>query len=102
MLDDMLEYVPAAISHEYMQQKQKFLLPSDTYSDWVLFAITEGKFNFRIDETEGTAGFGDIVFCPPGILFEREVVETVSFFFYTFEWRIWSNTVIASPPFPMG
>ncbi|WP_339316752.1 AraC family transcriptional regulator [Paenibacillus sp. FSL R10-2734] len=102
MLDDMLEYVPTAISHEYMQQKQKFLLPSDTYSDWVLFAITEGKFNFRIDETEGIAGFGDIVFCPPGILFEREVVETVSFFFYTFEWRKWSNVVKASLPFPMG
>ncbi|WP_052486966.1 AraC family transcriptional regulator [Gordoniibacillus kamchatkensis] len=81
------EYRPAAVSHVYWRQKREFQLPSDTYADWVLFAVTAGRFRYKIGEAEGEAGFGDAVFCPPHVPFERQVVDPVSFHFYTFRWR---------------
>ncbi|MFC0215108.1 helix-turn-helix domain-containing protein [Paenibacillus chartarius] len=85
-LEDGWRYAPAAVSHMYWRRKEQFQFACDTYREWVLFAVTEGRFRYRIEERSGEAGFGDVVFCPAGAAFHREVVHPVSFHFYHFRW----------------
>ncbi|WP_284642327.1 AraC family transcriptional regulator [Paenibacillus silviterrae] len=75
---------PITISHVYWKQKPAFQFREDEYADWVLFAVADGRFRYRIESFSGEAGFGDLIFCPPSTVFEREVLEPVSFYFYTF------------------
>ncbi|MHA6484858.1 helix-turn-helix domain-containing protein [Paenibacillus sp. strain BS8-2] len=83
---DFLTIDPYPISNMYWHRKDAFLLAEDQYENWVMFAVTDGQFRFRIHNTEGVAMRGDLVICPPHTPFFREVVEPVSFYFYTFRW----------------
>lgn len=60
-------------------------MDKDRYSLWVLFAIESGKFYYRIGEERGEAGAGDLVYCPPGITFEREMVSPLALHYIGFE-----------------
>ncbi len=51
---------------------------------WVLFAVEQGSFRYRIGEQEDVAQFGDLVLCPPHMPFERETISPLSFHFFTF------------------
>ncbi|MFC4778876.1 helix-turn-helix domain-containing protein [Paenibacillus sp. GCM10023252] len=79
-------FVQTALSHVFWRKKEQFELAVDTYDHWVLFAVTEGSFRYEIEDKSGEAAYGDLVFCPPGAAFHREVLQTVSFHFYSFEW----------------
>lgn len=81
-------WVPQVISHVFWYRKKAFQLKEDTYADWVLFAVQAGSFRYRIGEASGEAGFGDAVLCPPGMAFQREVLEPVTFHFYTIAWHV--------------
>ncbi|AJY77699.1 hypothetical protein VN24_13085 [Paenibacillus beijingensis] len=98
-------FVPAAISHVYWNRKEQFEMKVDTYDEWVLFAVTEGRFRYRIEVAEGVSGFGDIVFCPPKTPFHREAIEPVSFHFYRFRWEpapSLPNDPLSAEPRPVG
>ncbi|UUZ79770.1 hypothetical protein LJK88_32540 [Paenibacillus sp. P26] len=88
------EAVPSPVSHVFWRQKRAFQLAEDTYADWVLFAVTEGRFRYGIGAARGEAGFGDLVFCPPQTTFHREVIDPVSFHFYTFRWSSLDGRVL--------
>ncbi|ULL13581.1 AraC family transcriptional regulator [Paenibacillus sp. H1-7] len=80
------EWLPVVLQYTFWKRKADFQLAEDTYEEWVLFAVEEGSFRYEISESSGTAAFGDIIVCPPRTPFHREVVEPVSFHFYTFGW----------------
>lgn len=74
-----------AFSHIYWHLKPEFLLEEDRYDDaWVLFAVEDGSFRFRIGDAEGVAGGGDLVLCPPGMPFKRKTLTPLSFHFLRF------------------
>ncbi|WP_082423168.1 AraC family transcriptional regulator [Paenibacillus dakarensis] len=73
------------VSHAYFERKEKFEMDTDRYSVWVLFALEAGKFYYRIGEEWGEAGAGDLVFCPPGFSFEREMVLPLALHYIGFE-----------------
>lgn len=100
---DEWRYTPTLISHVFWRQKEAFQLAVDAYADWVLFAVTEGGFRYRVEDSEGEAGFGDLVFCPPQTAFHREVTRPMSFHFYTFAWqRAEASSTGSGPPRPSG
>jgi AraC family transcriptional regulator len=68
-----------------------------------MFAVEEGSFGYRVGDVEGTAVFGDAVLCPPGTVFEREVIEPVSFHFITLAWQAGSlqGSLTTAPPLPI-
>lgn len=74
---------------DYWREKQGFVKPVETNDCWTMFAVEEGRFSFTIDRYSGTAAAGDVVLCPPGIDFYREMVSPLSFFcikfFYTLQ-----------------
>lgn len=74
------------ISHVYWPQKSEFMLASDTYPCWTLFAVEAGRFHYSIGEERGEAGFGDLVLCPPNIPFIRKTLEPLTFHFLQFVW----------------
>jgi AraC-like DNA-binding protein len=97
-------FEPAGISSVLWQRKRQFELACDTYAEWVLFAATDGRFRYRIEQAEGEAGFGDLVFCPPGTAFHRDVLRPVTFHFYRFQWLPAPGLADeqAAPPRPCG
>ncbi|WP_438347401.1 helix-turn-helix domain-containing protein [Paenibacillus sp. FA6] len=72
------------VNHIYWKQKAHFALQSDCYHTWVVFAVEEGVFRYKIGEESGLASFGDVVVCPPGIAFWRQAVTPLSFHFIQF------------------
>jgi AraC-like DNA-binding protein len=76
--------LPEIFYHVYWSKKDKFLYETDTYVTWVLFAVEEGRFEYRIGEDYGFAEFGDVVVCPPQVAFYRNVLESLSFHSITF------------------
>ncbi len=87
-----------SLQYVYWLRKAQFLLESDTYTDWVLFAVEEGAFRYRIGEAEGTAEPGSVVACPPGTDFWRRASSPVSFHFLRFGFEEES----APPPLTAG
>ncbi|MEF3306384.1 AraC family transcriptional regulator [Paenibacillus sp. GYB003] len=81
------------VSHAYFERKSRFEVQSDVYPVWVLFALEAGQFRYRIGEERGVIGPGDLVFCPPGYAFEREMVSTLSLHYIGFEFA-------ETPPVP--
>lgn len=79
---------PVTSSHIFWKRKSSFELPTDTYEEWVLFAVTEGSFRFEVAQSKGQASFGDLVICPPWTPFVREVLEPLSFHFFRFQWNL--------------
>jgi AraC-like DNA-binding protein len=70
--------------HFYFERKEQFEMQADTYPVWVLFAVETGKFRYRIDAESGEAGAGELIFCPPGSTFHREMVSTLGLHYIGF------------------
>lgn len=83
--DPWLAWTPEFLHHYYWHKKEQFLLDTDRYAYWTLFAVEEGKFSYEIGGLQGTAKFPELVVCPPGVEFGRRVLEPVSFHFLAFQ-----------------
>lgn len=99
----------------YSGEREQFTLSVDVYEDWVLLAAQKGSFAFALEQAEGnrdrviagieeesgvfdnangnvqdwpqegTAEFGELVFCPPGTVLRRHALEPFIFHFAEFE-----------------
>lgn len=76
---------PDFVDHTYWENKTQFQLASDRYEYWVLFAVEKGGFRFKIGSLSGSAQFSEAVLCPPGVKFNREVLDPVTFHFLSFK-----------------
>lgn len=85
------EWIPVLLHVAYWEDKEKFLYFEDTYDDWVVFTVEKGAFYYEIEQAKGTAAFGDLVICPPGIPFRRVVIEPLTFNVLRLEWRTISH-----------
>ncbi|WP_309121493.1 helix-turn-helix transcriptional regulator [Paenibacillus sp.] len=75
----------ASFQYVFWRGKRQFLLEADTNAAWVLFAVEDGAFRFRVGSAEGVAEAGDVVACPPGTLFHRHALSPVTFHFLRLE-----------------
>lgn len=92
---------PSVITYTYWDHKTKFDKEADTYKWWCLFAVESGSFRFDIEGTEGIASVGDLVLCPPGTPFKREVLQPLRFHFWYLTWKNGSNGEPAPEPLQM-
>lgn len=74
-------------AYTYWNQKPQFLLDRDVYDYWTVFAVEQGTFQYKLGEREGEAEFGDLVVCPPGLVFGRRTVTPLTFHFVQFVWE---------------
>ncbi|MBD2864834.1 helix-turn-helix domain-containing protein [Paenibacillus oceani] len=68
--------------YTYWEKKQEFLLDTDTYPSWCLFAVENGSFSYEIGETSGVASSGVLVLCPPHVPFSRTMTAPGLSFHY--------------------
>jgi AraC-like DNA-binding protein len=47
-----------------------------------MFAVETGRFRFQIGEAGGVAGSGELVVCPPGLSFQRELISSTVLLHY--------------------
>lgn len=74
--------------------RDRFMYPTDTYTDWVLLAPVSGSFAYELKPqavqtaiaggTSGECGSGDLVLCPPGVRLDRQLLEPSRFLFVRF------------------
>lgn len=62
------------IGYHYWDNKREFLLQTDVYEYWCLFAVEDGSFAYEIGNVQGTAGSGSVVLCPPLSDFRRTML----------------------------
>jgi AraC family transcriptional regulator len=79
-------FFPTISDYTYWKKKTHFLLETDQYPEWTLFAIEDGSFSFEIGSHTDTARFGDIVICPPNEPMTRRLIEPLTFHFISFSW----------------
>lgn len=80
--------VPVITGVMYWDRKPHFQHDEDSYhSGWILFAVESGSFRFEVGDRSGYATRGDIVFCPPGVTFRREMLDPLSFLAVVLRWR---------------
>lgn len=100
--------------YTYSGEREQFTLLADVYEDWVLLAAHKGSFAFALEQSgaaadegvgtggdgawplEGIAGFGELIFCPPGTVLRRHAREP--FVFHFAEFRM--ETEAVPPAFP--
>ncbi|QGQ95602.1 AraC family transcriptional regulator [Paenibacillus psychroresistens] len=84
---DRSSLIPKFSLHHYWHQKEHFALAVDTYSQWSMFAVEDGSFEFEIAASTGVASHGEIVICPPHVPFKRTITSPLSFHFILFTWE---------------
>lgn len=95
--------LPRLAHHMYWHKKERFLLESDRYPYWTLLAVEDGRLAYRINGLDGTAGFPELILCPPETDLDRRVVEPVSFHIFHFHMeRAPAGQPLTMPPFPPG
>lgn len=58
---------------------------------WIMIVIEGGSFRYKIGKNQGIAQKGDLVLCPPGTVFKREMLQPLSFLILTFTWHTLSG-----------
>ncbi|MDF2714408.1 MAG: AraC family transcriptional regulator [Paenibacillus sp.] len=87
--------MPTIVSLTYWDRKSHFQHAEDSYNaGWVLSAVESGSFRFEVGGRSGYATRGDIVICPPGVVFHRKIVDPLSFFWIVLRWRSQSDMTI--------
>lgn len=84
--------------HIFWDKKEHFLLDEDIDSNWVLYAIEDGECDYEVSAHNGIGKFGDIIICPPGTIFKRKVINTLTFHFINFSISTENNL----SSFPVG
>ncbi|GAA3411334.1 helix-turn-helix transcriptional regulator [Paenibacillus hodogayensis] len=77
-------YPITVVYQDYWKEKPRFIKAKANEPRWLMFAVEEGRFSYRIDDVSGEAVPGDIVLCPPGLEFQREVIEPLTFHYFIF------------------
>jgi AraC family transcriptional regulator len=80
-------HIPSLKYLHHWERREKFMSYEDARRSWVIFAVEDGAFYFRIGSNEGTASFGDLVICPPGETFRRVVVSPITLYVINFIWE---------------
>lgn len=79
-------HLPRLTYFRHVMQRRQFFEYESVQQEWLLFAVENGSFYFEIGDHQGTASFGDLVFCPPGVPFRRVVISPVTLFVFRMGW----------------
>lgn len=80
------DYEPEVIRYHYFLNKPEFELPVNKQKEWTVFIIEQGECAYRIGESEGAAGHGALLLCPPHIPFHRFTPRPITLHFLVFNW----------------
>lgn len=70
----------------YAVTAKRFVFSESRRSNWYILASGNKNFRYRLGDSEGTAGFGEMLLCPPGWTLYRESPEPLEFLSLEFAW----------------
>lgn len=76
-----------ADKYVYWFQKAQFELNSDITSFWTMYIIEKGKCEYKIGDSTGQANQNSVLICPPHMIFNRKVIEPITFHFFRFNFQ---------------
>lgn len=83
----LYDHIPRLTYYRHFVGREQFFQYESVQQEWLIFAVEDGSFYFEIENHRSTASFGDLVFCPPGVVFRRVVISPVSLFVLRMIWR---------------
>ncbi|WP_171693955.1 helix-turn-helix transcriptional regulator [Paenibacillus germinis] len=80
-------HIPRLTYFRHFVHREQFFQYESIQDEWLIFAVENGSLYFEIDDHHATASFGDLVFCPPGVVFRRVVISPITLFVFRMSWR---------------
>lgn len=80
------DYAPKISRYHYFLNKPQFEMPVNKQKEWTIFIIEQGECAYRIGESQGMAGPGSFLLCPPHESFHRSAEHAITFHFLVFDW----------------
>jgi AraC family transcriptional regulator len=103
MASNLFHYSMELIYYYYWEEKTQFAFEEAIHKKWTLFAVKSGSFKYEIADESGTAMFGDIIICPPGVPFRRKVISPLTFHHFSVVWKVKGMPVTDIPKeIPIG
>lgn len=88
-------------SYVYAGPQPGFLKFEESYDRYFLLGVETGTFDYRVgEELEGRASFGDLVYTPPGTIFQRKSLGEITF--HVLEFNIVKDAEGPDLPIPIG
>ncbi|SDD57220.1 AraC-type DNA-binding protein [Paenibacillus sp. UNCCL117] len=85
MNQSMLSHQIKVHQHIFAGPQSRFMMAEQISAHHALLTMETGSFEFEIGDEQGTAFFGDLVFCPAGVNFKRRALSDISFHHIQFE-----------------
>ncbi|GAA3409039.1 AraC family transcriptional regulator [Paenibacillus hodogayensis] len=79
-------HIPRLTYFRHVVRREQFFEYESVQNEWLVFAVEDGAFYYEIENHSATASFGDLVFCPPGVVFRRVVISPVTLFVLRMGW----------------
>jgi AraC-like DNA-binding protein len=87
------------ISYTYAGPQPGFINNSEFHDSYTLLAVEDGEFNFEVENQNGSATFGDLVFSPINTVFCREALgKKITFHFFRFNTHLKPHHPITEIP----
>ncbi|MBO9607223.1 MAG: helix-turn-helix domain-containing protein [Paenibacillaceae bacterium] len=87
-------------SYVYAGPQPGFLKFEESYPRYFLLGVESGTFDYAVGELTGRASFGDLVFTPPGTMFQRKSHGEITF--HVFEFTVDAEADGPDMPVPVG
>lgn len=99
---DKAQIWPELRFYRTYEQREKFIYYEERYTEWNIFAVEEGSFHYDLDGDAGTAAFGDLVFCKPGVRLRRVVITPLTFQIFRVRWHKTAGEAIPPDELPIS
>lgn len=69
-------------------ERKKFLWEHDFYEYWIAMILLNGSFSLTMEGTHSTVEAGNVVVYPPGVFFQRRIVQPIRSLYIRFDVRM--------------
>lgn len=93
--------MPCRAKHDILQRKE-FLWKRAAYDEWFLIIPISGCFSCTMRGQTQTVSEGELCFFPPGVTFDRRVIEDLKMHYISIEWNCTDEELVKAGCYPLG
>jgi len=86
MVEPIWKLTPRLGYHYWYHRRARFRLNEGAFDRWFALVPEEGVFSYRIAGVQGEASFGDVLICPPRVLFGRRILDRLTYHVFEWDW----------------
>ena len=93
--------MPSQVKHDILKRKE-FLWKRASYDKWFLIIPISGCFSYTMRGQTQTVSEGELCFFPPGVAFDRQVIEEAELHYIRIEWNCTDEELFKAGCYPIG